>query len=539
ENTETAVDYLKNTKGNILSTIGSKELAKFINCGFIDRLYTRVLPLDASLAECKKAEILPSHIIAMQGPFTYELNCAMIKAFDIKIMLSKDSGKKGGFEEKLKVSKDMGLELVLIKKPEQKEGVSLSSAQKILAEKFLLEEKRKVFVIACGLGGDNLITPKALDAIKKSDLVIGAKRLIEELNLDNKKVFSEIYSDKIIELIENNSDCQKIALVFTGDIGFYSGAKKIYEKLKNIDIEPICGISSPIYLCSKLRTTWEDIKLVSLHGRQNNIISKIRDNKKVFTLLGGENNVNYLCNLLCEYNMSDVVLNIGENLSYKNEKITTGTAEELKNMSFSSLSAALIINENADNTLRFGLADELFERVEKVPMTKSDVRAVTISKLKLKPNSVVYDVGAGTGSVSIEIALNATDGRVYAIEKNENAVPVIEKNKIKFKADNIEIIEGYAPECLSDLPVPSHVFVGGSCGNLREIVNVVLEKNPLAKFVINTVTLETLSEAMEISKEFKANEIIEISSAKARKLGRYNLMTANNPIYVISFGNEE
>lgn len=533
ENVAESVGILAKTKGNILSTIGSKELDKFENCGFLERLYARVLPLESSIQAANKIKLPPSHIIAMQGPFSYELNSAMVNAFDIKIMLTKDTGKNGGFEEKLKISKDLGLKLVVIKKPEQEKGYNISQIKAIIEEKYEKIMEQKIYFIACGVGNENLICEKARQVLRECDMAIGAKRLAEKFCFKN--LVCEIRSEKIADLIKNNPQKKKIAVIFTGDIGFYSGATKLYKLLENYEIETICGISSPIYLCSKLKKPWENVKLISLHARKSNIISAVCENEKVFALLGGENNVNSLCELFCKYKMENVVLNVGENLSYENEKITTGTAKELLKKDFSSLSCILIENKNAEKTLKIGIKDEDFERIPKVPMTKSEIRAVTISKLELNENSVIYDIGAGTGSVSVEMALNARLGTVYAIEKNADALVAIAKNKIKFKTDNLEIIDGFAPLCMKNLPVPSHVFIGGSSGNLAEIVEFVLAKNAKAKFVVNTVTLETLGECMEISKKFDSHEVVEISSSKSKEIEKYNLMIANNPIYIISF----
>ncbi|OOB80422.1 MAG: precorrin-6Y C5,15-methyltransferase (decarboxylating) subunit CbiT, partial [Epulopiscium sp. Nuni2H_MBin003] len=206
---------------------------------------------------------------------------------------------------------------------------------------------------------------------------------------------------------------------------------------------------------------------------------------------------------------------------------------------FSSLSTVIIINEKYDNTQRFGIPDDEFIRVDKVPMTKSEVRAITLSKLQLNNNSIIYDIGAGTGSVSIELALNAPDGKVYAIEQNENAITAIGENKLIFQADNIEIIHGMAPEAMKDLPAPTHVFVGGSLGKLSYIIADALKKNVNTRFVVNCVTMETVNEVMEIIKEFKFTEIVQVNVSKSKKLGNYNLLVANNPVFIITFSGQK
>ena len=261
----------------------------------------------------------------------------------------------------------------------------------------------------------------------------------------------------------------------SGDIGFYSGAKKLFEAFAGEDIRICCGISSVVYFCGKLHTSWEDVKLVSVHGRKANLISEIRRYPKVFALVGEKDGIQTLCRKLQEYGMDQVVLSVGECLSYQEERIRRGTPSELADQSFEQLSVVLAENPEADPVVTHGLEDEAFLR-DKVPMTKSEVRSISLSKLQLTEDAVVYDVGAGTGSVSIEIALQAAEGEVYAIEKKEEAAALLEKNKRKFAADHLHIIRGLAPEALADLPAPTHVFIGGSSGNLKEILEVVLAK---------------------------------------------------------------
>ena len=167
-------------------------------------------------------------------------------------------------------------------------------------------------------------------------------------------------------------------------------------------------------------------------------------------------------------------------------------------------------------------------------MTKSEVRTLSVAKLKLSSDSIVYDVGAGTGSVSIEMALVAVDGCVYSIEKEDAAAGLIEQNKLRFKTPNVNVVRGLAPEALKDLPLPTHAFIGGSSGNLKQIVQCLLSKNPDIRMVINSVTIETMNETLEVIKELNLveEEFTNITVAKARRLGRYHLMTGQNPVYI-------
>ena len=234
-----------------------------------------------------------------------------------------------------------------------------------------------------------------------------------------------------------------------------------------------------------------------------------------------------------------MLLYVGENLSYENEKIFAKPASELTEYKGDPLSVICAVNENAGTRLEtHGIRDEEFIR-GKAPMTKEEVRTVSLSKLRLQKDSVCYDVGAGTGSVSVEMALRAWKGQVYAIEKKEDALALLKENKRKFAADNLEIVPGTAPEAMVELPAPTHAFIGGSSGNMNEIIRLLLDKNPEVRIVINCITLETVSEALETAKEFgfEENEIVQLSAARSKAIGRYHMMMGENPIYIITLQN--
>lgn len=184
------------------------------------------------------------------------------------------------------------------------------------------------------------------------------------------------------------------------------------------------------------------------------------------------------------------------------------------------------------------MRDEVFIR-GKVPMTKSEVRAVSLSKLELRKDSVLYDVGAGTGSVSIEAALILTHGTVYAIEEKPLAAELIRANKEKFQADHMEIVTGTAPEALKTLKSPTHAFIGGTGGCLYQILDRIMEKNPKVRVVVNIIALETLNEMINWLKDREIlAEIVQVQVSKAQTAGKYHLMTGQNPVFVISFGGE-
>lgn len=176
----------------------------------------------------------------------------------------------------------------------------------------------------------------------------------------------------------------------------------------------------------------------------------------------------------------------------------------------------------------------------KVPMTKAEVRAVSISKLELCSDAVVYDVGAGTGSVSIEIARQLYGGTVYAIEKNPEAMQLLEQNRERFAVSNLKLISGTAPETFHGLPVATHAFLGGTGGCLEEILMRLFEMNPKMRIVMNVIALESLQTALQTVWKFGLEpEIVSMQVARAEKAGAYHLMKGENPVYILSFGGDQ
>ena len=525
-----AKEYLAGCDGNIFITTGAKELSGFIGLD-MSRVWVRVLPVASSLEACERAGIPVSHIIAAQGPFTEELNLAQMKMIDAKYIVTKSSGNSGGFEEKIRAAYECGAVPVIIGQPQQVPGLSFNDAVAELGKKYKLS-KREITLIGIGPGNAQMLTLEAQKAIERCDAVIGAASVIEALNT-RKPCFNEYSPAKVRQVLDANPSIRNAAIVFRGDTGFFSGAAEMIKEFSSEDITVIPGISSLAALSAKLGVSWDNAVCMSLHGRDGNFVDAVERNKKVFLLTGGDNTPSSVCGKLKEYGFGGLVCTVGERLSYPDEKITRGNAGSVAEGKFDPLSVIMIENPEAVNSVRIGIDDGEFLRGD-VPMTKSEVRSISMSKLELHDDSVVWDIGAGTGSVSVECALAAYKGQVYAIEKEPDAVELIKRNKLKFRADNIIIVQGSAPDVLKVLPAPTHVFIGGTGGNLRGILNVLIDKNPDVRIVMNAVTLESQSEAFACAKEYEFADFdaVSVNISRTKKAGSYNLMAAQNPVTV-------
>ena len=551
-----AAAFLAKKEGRIFAATGSKELSAYqVIPDYQDRVVARVLSTPEAVSECAMLGFSGKNLICMQGPFTEDLNVAMLRQAQASWMVTKESGKAGGFLEKLRAAKKAGAKLVVIKRPgERSEEIAEDQKEEnlyaicdegqirsLLGKRLGICPKRQLYLVGIGMGNEKNRTVEAEQICQSAELLIGARRMLQSVKTEGKAVFESYKPDEIAAYLAEHPQYETAAVLLSGDIGFYSGAKKLYdaiertEGLEQMEIYPVSGISSVVYFCGKLGVSWEDVHLLSLHGRKQNLIDVVKYHEKVFVLCGEKDGIPKICCKLKEYGLGDVKVAVGTDLSYEQERIVQGTAESLMKEDFAPLSVLLICNPDVKKRIGHGLDDDLFLR-GKVPMTKSEVRSISLSKLRLHKDAVVWDVGAGTGSVSIEAASLAKDGVVYAIEKKDEAIDLLEQNKRKFGTDNLEIIKGLAPEALEGLPAPTHAFIGGSSGNLKEILEVLLEQNPRVRVVINAIALETVAEAMQCLKSmaFTDVDIAQVSVAKGKKLGSYEMMMGQNPVYIFS-----
>lgn len=536
ESVEEAVSWLEDTTGNILVTTGSKEAKKYTRLtGYRQRVFLRVLSLPNVASECAKLGFEGQNLICMQGPFSKELNAAMLRQWNCKYLVTKMSGSVGGFSEKLEAARACGCTTVIIGRPLKEEGISLLQCKRLLCETLSLKANPEVFLVGIGMGSRENRTEEASRIIEEADLLIGARRMVEACAKKGQDTLIEYDSSKIAAYIRAHGEYDRIAVVLSGDVGFNSGAKKLAEALEG-QVQIVCGVSSPAYFMSRIQKSWDDAVLVSAHGKNANLALLAKQNQKVFSILGTGDGIAHLAENLLYFGLGHVTLYTGERLSYADEKIKSGRPEDFLNYQADPLSVVCIENPDCRaQSATHGIPDTEFLR-DKVPMTKEEVRGVSLSKLRLKADSICYDIGAGTGSVSVEMAVRAVKGKVYAVEKKAAAVELIKKNRQKFAAENLEIIEGLAPEAMEALEPPTHGFIGGSSGNMKEILCLLLKKNPQVRIVINCIALETVSETLQCLKElpFTDTEVLQIAVSKAKKAGSYHMMMGENPIYIIS-----
>lgn len=412
---------------------------------------------------------------------------------------------------------------------------------------------RKVTIIGAGPGNPDLLSRAALDAIDIADVVIGAHRALVGIDVPPDVVRCELVktADIVAALIDAAS-WQRAVVVMTGDVGLFSGARRLVEALSGdaqVAVRVIPGISSASYLAARLARPWQDWRFASAHGVACDIVAEAERAGELFLATSGGEDPSRLSGELVQAGFGDARVTVAERLSYPDERITCATASEIAGQTFDDLNVMLIefavgagspagASRAASSRWPYassGIPDELFIRGD-VPMTKQEVRAVALAKLRLTATDTVWDVGAGTGSVSIEAALVARAGSVWAVERNATGVQLIRENADAFGCGNVHAVPGVAPEALAKLPVPDAVFVGGSAGELPSILEAALEKNSQVRLCVPCVTVETLTEACALlsGSRFKGFEACQVSAARAEAVGSHHLMKAQNPVFLVS-----
>lgn len=406
---------------------------------------------------------------------------------------------------------------------------------------------RKVTIIGVGPGNPDLLSRAALDAIGIADVVIGAHRALVGIDVPPDVVRCELVKTAdIVAALTDAASWQRAVVVMTGDVGLFSGARRLVEALSGdaqVDVRVIPGISSASYLAARLGRPWQDWRFASAHGVACDIVAEAERAGELFLVTSGGEDPSRLSGELVQAGFGDARVTVAERLSFPDERITCATASEIAGQTFDDLNVMLIepaggAGSPANSRWPYassGIPDELFIRGD-VPMTKQEVRAVALAKLRLTATDTVWDVGAGTGSVSIEAALVARAGSVWAVERNVAGVQLIRENADAFGCGNVHAVPGVALEVLAKLPVPDAVFVGGSAGELPSIVEAAFEKNSQVRLCVPCVTVETLTEACALlsGSRFKGFEACQVSAARAENVGSHHLMKAQNPVFLVS-----
>lgn len=407
----------------------------------------------------------------------------------------------------------------------------------------------KLTIIGIGPGSEGYVMPAARDCMNSAHTVIAARRILPMLvsvcsreDQTGGPDFCPMgrIRDTFVQIDGLLKEGRDVALVVSGDPLMYSLYKTILGDpvSRDWEMQILPGIGSLQMLGAALGETMEDAQIISVHGRTRtpgSIALAVTENPRVFFLCSKEQGPAWLARIMLDYGLDDVTVAAGANLSYEDEMVVSGSPEEIAGKEFPSLCVAMIKNPAPRQVVRpCFLTDEDFVR-DRTPMTKEEIRVLILHKMRIRPDDIIWDVGAGTGSISIECARQAPFGEVHAVERSSQAVALIEKNKEKFSAGHLFIHHGDAAEEVKKLPVPDKVFVGGSGGKLKEILDQIASFDRKVLVTVSAVTLETIAEAGEALGHYDPDyDVIQVTVGRGRKIGSYHIMDTNNPVLLFT-----
>ncbi|MED3563508.1 precorrin-6y C5,15-methyltransferase (decarboxylating) subunit CbiE [Bacillus xiapuensis] len=394
-------------------------------------------------------------------------------------------------------------------------------------------------MIGIGDEGKLSMLPMYEKWIEESDILIGGKRQLS--------FFPEYQGEKIV--IEGGlsslvgrlkAETKNVVILASGDPLFFGIGSYLSSKI-NLEIYP--HLSSVQLAFAKMGERWQDAYFTSVHGRSmKGLAQRIDGKEKVAILTDVENSPNKIAEYMLSFGMTEYQVFVGENLGGENERCRWFNLEEMKDAEFSPLN--VVVLRKTDNTTRWSIGindEEFFQRKpDKGLITKKEIRTLSISSLRLKEDSIVWDIGTCTGSVAIEAAKIAREGQIFAIEKNEGDLENCKQNLLKFRVD-ATLIYGKAPEGLDTFTDPDAVFIGGTAGGMGEILDICCDRlREGGRIVLNAVTIENLSEAMSAFKERGFDTAITLAQiSRSKPILNLTRFDALNPIYIIEAWRQE
>ena len=402
--------------------------------------------------------------------------------------------------------------------------------------------ERELWVVGVGPGAADQLTPAASAVLARAGCVVAAPRHAGLVGAHPNIVLLKGIPETL-DRVERELERGSVAVLVSGDPGIYSLLPVLKRRWPGRNVRVVPGIGALQSLCAAAGEVWDDAAVLSGHGRPltaARFLTAVERRRLTVLFCGGDRTPRWACEALAGAVGglgSRVEVVVGERLSYPDERVTRGTPSDLAGRDFDPLSLMLVRNA-ALWTPPFGRPrDADFERGG-VPMTGEEVRSVILDRLELRPGAVFWDIGAGTGSVSAAVALACPEAEVHAVECEPEALALLARNRERFRLHNMAIHPGRALSVLDALPNPTHVFVGGSGGELSELLSRLTRipvRSGLLRVVVSAVTLQTLSEAVTAlsGPGYRDLEAVQLAVSVSRPLGRSLLMAARNPVTLL------
>ncbi|MEA4903122.1 precorrin-6y C5,15-methyltransferase (decarboxylating) subunit CbiE [Desulfitobacterium sp.] len=397
-------------------------------------------------------------------------------------------------------------------------------------------------IMGIGPGSREWLPPAIIEIVMSCDVLFGGNRALELFPdfQGDCSVLSGKLSTAILEIRTALTEKKQVGVLVSGDPGFYSFLPMLKREFPETEMRIYPGISSMQFAFARAGLPWQEAEFQSVHGRSLDTLP-LTFQKPLAVLTGGENSPQKVAAYYQQYGLN-LKISLGNRLSYPDEEWINTDVQTLAHEKNQYNNAIVLLHpfsfdderkENV-NIEGLGIPDEEFIR-GKVPLTKTEVRVQVLAEAKIRETDKILDVGAGTGSLSIEAARLAGRGLVFAVEEDHEAQELILLNQSKFGIPNLRLVRGTAPEVFAEIPPVDVCLIGGSQGRLKEI----LEKAPLlpgGRVVLTAVTLETVGGGLELLKQqgFEEIDVVSIQAVRWKEIKDFHMAQAMNPVFIIS-----
>lgn len=395
--------------------------------------------------------------------------------------------------------------------------------------------QHELILVGGGSGTAEYLLPAAKQALEEIDCVIASERFLKLISPRKSKPMGSI--SVMLESLPHWLERESLGIVVSGDPLLYSLCRTILVRYPKLSVRVIPGVGSLQLLGAAFGLTMEEAAILSIHGRDctaGKIAYTVAEHPVTFFLCSREQGPREIAAALLMFHLEETDLFVGADLTYPEQMLWHGTPDKWAERENPSLCVAAVRNPFSKPILRPPLLpDSAFLR-NASPMTKEEVRAVILSKLRLQPDAVVWDLGAGTGSISIECARLCPYGKVYAVEYKEAALNILEKNKAYFQMEHLTVVPGRAEVQMEKLPMPDCVFIGGSGGAMEQILDIICALPKKIRLVASAVTLETQAELYPLLEQLPGFEVVQIAVSCGRQVGNYRVLEGNRPVLLFS-----
>ena len=396
----------------------------------------------------------------------------------------------------------------------------------------------KVLVVGVGSEGPAGLPLVLQNRIAQADLLCGSERLLEHwAGLQVEKMVIRANIPELVERLRRRGEARVVVLA-SGDPCFYGIAGTLLRYLPADELEIVPHVTSPQLAFAKAGIPWSDAIFISAHARPlAEVVGWARRAPKLGILTDHKHTPALIAEVLLKAGIEDCRAIVAENLGLPDERLTDTRLSALPGMEFSPLNVLLLIHDpdwRPQPVFAPRPAEAYAHR--RGLITKAEVRALILARLALSETDIAWDIGAGSGAVSIEMALLAWRGRVFAVEQDAENLAYLRENISRFGVLNVEVVAGSAPAALEDLPRPDAVFIGGSGGQMPGILDVVCRRlRPGGRIVLSVVTLENLNEAVSgLKARGFAAEMTLVNVARSKSIADLTRFEALTPVFVVT-----